>query len=367
MVEVGKKKSLISECIFTLRLLLACFALLILIFGLTVSLSWSAWLLLGGQFLFAVSIIAPWSGPRRTARSLAGVAGVLMLAGSFIVVARQGVVNPRPGEVYSLGSESPLPFGELIEERDIVFLATRILPFMGGLTFKESAGLLPSIVALYSSMDSQRGSFSSPLTHSLIGFPYVGNSPVLSFDPVQSHSSNRAIVFLHGVGGNWSLMCWLVAEAAESIGASTHCPSLGILGTWGANRGRAILSELLDSLKSQGKSEVYLVAMSAGAVGAGQLARDFEKQLHGVALLNGSHPAIRDVDLPLFLLWSSDDERFPANLLAWIAKGAAERNPHVTRAEVAGGHLFPVKQKDEFLKLLKSWLRSVADEEPHET
>ena len=358
--DTRDKKGFLEECIFSLRLLLVVFSLSILIAGFTVSLSVSAYLLLIGQFLFALGFLAPVPPTVVPSRKAIGYLALFMVVATLVTNARRELITPNHGELVSPGNGSSLGAFELIPERDIVLLASRSLPFMGGISLTESENLLPTLYDMYAAMEEQRGNFSSPLFQSIIGMPYVANSEVLTFSPLTSGHPERAIIFLHGVGGNWSLLCWLISEAADSIGAQTFCPSLGILGTWGSERGMSVLGDLITKLQADGKQEIYLIGMSAGAVGAGQLAKTYEKKLHAVALICGSHPGIRDVSLPVLFLYGVRDERFPPKILRWIAKKSDVRNPEVTIMEVDGGHFLPIKQKDTFLKLLTSWLIKVS-------
>lgn len=363
MLIRSNKKSFLSECYFTLRLLISAFSLFILIASLTVELSARGYILIFSQALIVLGFLVPLRASKWRVRRFVGFLALICLIVTIIFGVRQEVVVPRNGGIFSVGSPNSLHWGEIVPERDIVLLATRILPFIGGLSFTEASGLLPSISRLYAAMDSERDRYTSPLLESLIGLPYLFDSKVLSFNFQEDEPSKRAIVFLHGVGGNWALLCWILSQGGKSIGANTYCPALGILGTWGSNRGRFVVRGLLSKLRSQGKTEIYLIAMSAGAVGASQIAQEFENELHAIALLSGSHPAIRKVQLPLLFIYGKNDERFPPKLLSWVARASSQRNASVTIDEVDGGHFFPIKQTDKFLELLRIWLGEVASDE----
>ena len=129
---------------------------------------------------------------------------------------------------------------------------------------------------------------------------------------------------------------------------------------WGSDRGREIVRDLLATLMERGTTDIYLVGVSAGAVGAALLTQEFAPHLRGVALISGSHPAIRDAKIPILLLYGRQDERFPPQLLRWIAQESAKRNPAVTIEEVEGDHLYPLKHFDEFTTLLRTWLKELA-------
>jgi pimeloyl-ACP methyl ester carboxylesterase len=129
---------------------------------------------------------------------------------------------------------------------------------------------------------------------------------------------------------------------------------------WGSDRGREIVSELLTTLSVRGKSEIYLVGLSAGAVGAATLARGFESQLRGVALVSGAGPAIWDTKLPILFVYGRNDERFPPNLIAWIAKRTAPGNRSVMISEVDGDHLLAIKQHETLYTIVVEWLRNLA-------
>ena len=129
---------------------------------------------------------------------------------------------------------------------------------------------------------------------------------------------------------------------------------------WGSDLGREIVRDLLATLIERGTTDIYLVGVSAGAVGAALLTQEFAPHLRGVALISGSHPAMRHAKIPVLLLYGRQDERFPPQLLRWIAQASAKRNPAVTTVEVDGDHLYPFKRFDEFTTRLGAWLEKVA-------
>ena len=362
MIRDKEKRSLASQIAFTMRLIVVVYALGLLASGLWAGVTLSTSLLLVAQSLAIFGLVSPV--PRRAlfARRAIGTLAALCFLLTIILRAEHEAIPPRQGELLSVGGTHHLTFGDIIPERDILATATRFLPLVGGLSLSEATDLLPAISTLYRSMNTERGTYTSPLLLSVLGAPLLFDSKVLSFEAPNSERSQRALVFLHGTGGNIGLLCWIISKAGEVINANTYCPSLGPLGMWGSDRGREILRDLITTLNARGKTEIYLVGVSAGAVGAAQLASEFALHLRGIALVSGSHPAIRETNLPVLFLYGTRDERFPPKLLRWIANQSAQRNPNTTLAELEGDHLLVIKQFDSLLSELSRWLSKVASE-----
>lgn len=362
MTRTQKERSLLKQIGFAARLVIIAYSGLLVVSAIWVGVTPVTYLLLILQFIALFMFVSPV--PRRGLRPRTRVGLVAAAAFVTIVVinARREVTSPRHGELLSVAGARVVSVGDIVPERDLLAIGSRFLPLIAGLSLSEASDLLPAISMLYDAMGLERDRYTSPLIPSLVGLPLLFDSKVLTFLSQESALSKRAVVFLHGTGGNIGLLCWIISKGANAINADTYCPSLGALGMWGADRGREILRDLLATLSARGKSEIYLVGISAGAVGAAELVHEFESRLRGVALVSGAHPAIRGATLPVLFVYGQKDERFPPQLLAWIAKQSAQKNPAVTIAEVEGDHLLAIKRHEALLAIFAQWLRDVVGE-----
>lgn len=357
-----EKRTLASQIGVSLRLIVVAYSLGLLISGIWAGVTLTTLLLLISQLIATCAFVSPVPRTSSFPRRALGLLAIVCVVGIGTLRACHHVIPPLNGELISVAGIRRLAVADIIPERDMLTTGTRFLPLIGGLSLSESSGLLPAISTLYTAMDTERGRYTSPLIPSLLGTPLIFDSEVLTFEAPDSERSKRALVLLHGTGGNIGLLCLILSKGGEAIHANTYCPSLGPLGMWGSDRGRGILSELITLLKARGKTEIYLVGISAGAVGAAQLAHEFESHLRGLALVSGSHPAIRETNLPVLFLYGTRDERFPPKLLRWIANQSAQQNPNTTLAELEGDHLLMIKRSDSFLSELRRWLSKVAPE-----
>ena len=360
MNNTGGKQSLLQQCSFTIRLVVTVYSALLLITGIWSRVSLGTFLILILQFAVFFGFVSPVPRRGSTLRKGVGVVGLIALFGAVLLSARHEVAPPRLGEHFSVAGARSQAIGDVVPERDMLSVAAKFLPLIGGLSLSEASGLSAAISSLADSMVQERGPYESPLIPSLIGTSYFFDSKVLALAPLAGSSTNRAVVFLHGTGGNIGLICWIISKAASHIEADTYCPSLGVLGMWGTSRGRQILSELLINLRARGKEEIYLVGISAGAVGAAELLDEFESEFRGVALLNGAHPDISTAKLPILFLYGMQDERFPPNLIAWVARQSIRNNPRVTVTEFDGDHLMVIKQHAALKGGLAKWLSQLA-------
>ena len=354
MIFKKTKRTLIGELLFIGRLLPCLVSLGLLVATMSLDLSARGYLFGILLFPFAVAVVAPL-GKSKAKQWIAILSGTSIL-GLIVFGIIQKSVQPKEGQIYCPSKTNSAVLGGILEERDIVLIMARFLPFIGGISFSEAKGLVPELIKSYDEMESEQGKYSSLLFDSLAGIPYFVGSEILAFDAKNPSNQKSAVIFLHGTGGNFALLCWMISKGSQSIGAATYCPTLNVLGNWGSETGRKIVSQLISDLRSKGTEHIYLAGLSAGAVGAGQIAGSLAEELEGVGLLFGGHPAIRTLKKPVLFMYGKDDERFPVELLSWVAKLSAKTNPQVTINIVEGGHFFALQHNEQFLELFKAWL-----------
>lgn len=269
--------------------------------------------------------------------------------------------NPQNGLLFkSPGGSQINPINRILKEEDVVYLSTRTLGLLYGLTSKESQGLLPSVEVNYEKMRNSEGDYTSPLLASVIGLNYGNSNDSLLFCggecKEKKNEISSAVIFLHGVGGNWSLICWTLAKPLNDLGMLVVCPSLGPLGMWGSDSGEKIVVRTIEDLKKRGIKRIYLSGISAGAVGVGELAHKIEGELDGVILLFGAHPNIDLTAIPTLLIYGKDDERFPAKLIEWVIKQREKKKSGLHSYGIDGGHFEIVKNDKKIIELIKNWL-----------
>ena len=96
---------------------------------------------------------------------------------------------------------------------------------------------------------------------------------VVIAEPTSETLPRSGIIFLHGYGGNFTLQCWLIAEAGNRRGMVTLCPSTAPGGRWWNAHATSILEETITYLHQRGVERIYLAGLSNGGIGASQLAQ----------------------------------------------------------------------------------------------
>ena len=218
-------------------------------------------------------------------------------------------------------------------------------------TKSELEGFRDALAEAYDDMEASVGTVRSPFFGTLMD-DNDERFDALIFDraPTAGAGSERpGVVFLHGFGGNWSVLCWLVAEAVDE--AMTICPSADLTGRW--ERFGARVRVAIAELRRRGVSRVYLAGLSQGAVGASRLMEQLEdQQLAGLMLLFGftRHPP--PTRLPTLLLAADNDVRFRL--------ASAEKRyelDHVDLVVVAGDHFALVKRREPVATAISKWFK----------
>lgn len=167
--------------------------------------------------------------------------------------------------------------------------------------------------------------------------------------------TDRAVVFLHGFGGNALLPCAVVAEAADRAGAMTICPSLGGAGHWRGAAGARVLDATLDWLtERRGIRRVVLAGLSNGGIGASRLAARCGPRLAGLVLISGAAHGTRTALPALVIHGDADTMTAPG-----AARAFARRSPRATLHEVPGNHFVLLHRRAELVEAMGAWLRPV--------
>ena len=162
------------------------------------------------------------------------------------------------------------------------------------------------------------------------------------------------MVFLHGFAGSFTLECWLVARAADAIGAITVCPATGFSGRWSDRDGERTLRATLDFLRARNIRRVYLAGLSNGAAGAAALAPRFAGSLAGLILISGAPAAGPAAGLPALVVHGDRDPMASAAL----PRARMPRQHHARYAGFDAGHFVLLTHRDEARAAIASWLRA---------
>ena len=240
----------------------------------------------------------------------------------------------------------------IFNEQDMVLFGSQIAPSIGFVSQREYQSLIPTLTQTYGEMDVEGITPLSPVLTTYLGWQQPDAFDVLIAAP-STGKSETGILFLHGFGGNFTLQCWLIAKAANRIGAVTLCPSTDPSGQWWKQQGTAILQESLDYLHRLGVKRIYLAGLSNGGIGASRLAGRFQGDLAGLILISGADPYAEITPLPVLVIHGQSDERIPASIAGDYAEAS---KPNSTYLLLDGDHFVLLKEAGKVQAAIVDWL-----------
>lgn len=334
-----------------LRVVLIAACLSIFLAGLLTHLRFSGRILTFGCLLVAISLV-PLNSRRWS--FLSGITGALLFCLSIIVCFSSQ--SPSAKNIFTTepyGSHVRYFLGSLIQEEDGFSLALPGLSLIGAITSHENIGLKVKLRSEYENMRKRIGDFPTPLVAS-----YLGAQTESSFDLISLSSgsnSKKAIIFLHGFGGNWSLLCAIFSEIVSPNGFDVFCPTVGPIGLWKEEQGKITIDRTLKMLEDKGYRDIYLAGLSNGAVGVSVHSDYFKQRLKGLILLFGIHSGVAKAELPTLVVFGSQDERFEPMVVREIAKRQTWLPDLLTMTEVEGDHFAILKEKWRVSKAIQDW------------
>ena len=239
------------------------------------------------SFLFALSLSGLVRSKALTLFCVGGAVVCLMLS------ARLFGRNNRV-RAFRLPSQQPVHlFSRFLPEEIGVYTGTLVGPYVGLMTEKEYNGLLAILNTSYRELRASRGYFPSPLYTTPFGSHTEKGFDLLVLDP--GRSARGSLLFLHGAGGNFTLLCGVIAEAAAHADLKTYCPSMRLEGRWHRHDGRAILEKSIDFIrKDQQRGPLFVAGLSNGAAGAQALSAEYSTHFTGLILLYGYQRGVQD-------------------------------------------------------------------------
>ncbi|MEL6181467.1 MAG: alpha/beta hydrolase [Myxococcota bacterium] len=326
-----------------------------LLVGLMLPASFPTLVSLFGGVLVAVGLAtAPWRWqPGSRLRGLSRAALALIVVAQFI---RMLPISGVSGQVWPYEGNLRGVLHRLVDEQDIAMLGTRVLVAAGQLSSAESKGLAPAMAERYQAMFRTDGVVPTPLLSTAFGLQHPEAFDTLVIEPMAEEAPSRAVVFLHGYAGNFTLPCWQIAQAARLAGAVTVCPSVGLKGDWWTPQGQATVEATLDRLKARGITSVVLAGLSNGGIGASLLAPRLAARLDGVVLISGVSARAKPTRLPTLVIHGAGDTMTLFAVARRYARRGGRRN---TLVRLKGRHFALMTEHEAATQALTSWLQAL--------
>jgi pimeloyl-ACP methyl ester carboxylesterase len=210
--------------------------------------------------------------------------------------------------------------------------------------------LLDAMSESYAMMAEDEGIVGSPWAAT-----YLGMQSRESFDmQVFEADGDAAVIFLHGFGGNFTLPCWEVAQAAERANVATFCPSTEWQGRWWLGGAVAVLRETLEHVRAEGYDRVYLAGLSNGGIGLSRIAPKFADDVDGLIFISGISAHATPTALPTLVIHGDRDVMTETSVAATYARQAYDGK----YIQVSGGHFVLLEDREVIRPAIADWLQT---------
>ena len=228
-----------------------------------------------------------------------------------------------------------------------------------GLTAQEAQGLYANLDRVYSSLSSD-ALFKD--VHSAL--PYclaekrASHGHYFAYYPEKVAGDTRAIVFLHGFGGNFLFYTYLLKEEFPN--------AVILLPSWSASWQDGTMQYLDDMYKDvQRKRSLSirkpcLMAISAGGPAGFRLYNEHPDRFSGYVSI-ASAPPLKVVptlndDLKILMVNGKRDSGFRIAHVQGIASKLTKRLPHFEFHALDGDHFFLLSKREETFRLIKAFV-----------
>lgn len=338
-----------------LRVMVLALSAALFLSGLMVDLTFGGTLLIATQLTFIYGALC--QAVRAPLRILFMIGSPIVAVG--IVISNIGAISYN--SLVRVENTSGATFSQnlnlLIREEDGIKEIFKLLSLIRFISSEESEGLFPALSREYSSLRERYGLFPSPLTTTFLGLERPDSFNKVTFPLPNNEVPAGTVVFLHGTGGNWTLICSIVADMVAPLKFQTICPSTNPLGGWTTASSVQIVSETISAAEKSGE-KIYLAGISAGAVGTGFLAQKYQKKLSGVILISGVVPGLKELDVDTLLITGERDERFTQKIVEWALRQNRRNLGKVEHRTISGDHMAIIKQKAKIESIVREWLSS---------
>ena len=274
--------------------------------------------------------------------------GLLLL----VAVMTFRIVTAARGPTISMtraGANAPL-LDRLLPERDVAVTSARAVILAGILPAHDTKNLVATLKTTFAKMDASDRAYPSPIAMTSLSLQNESAQDTLVIG-APNPGSHDAVLFLHGFGGNFTLQCWAVAQAARRANATTFCPSTRMAGDWWRGDGPPIANDMLADLKAKGFDRIVLAGLSNGGVGASRIAPQLHEKIVGLLLISGAAPDAKAAGVPTIAFEGDDDTMMTPEVVRDYAE-----NTGATYVELAGTHFLLIEDLDEMTSKMADWL-----------
>lgn len=293
-----------------------------------------------------------WPKTLSEARLLFGPGSLGLIA--FVAMASWKLAERTPGAEPRLGPHETRGrvVTRLFEERDAAVLGARwMVPLVLG---RELAGLHSALSEHYPRMTADGVALGTAILPTYLGWQ---NEDAFDLHVLEGRGPERDldVLFLHGSGGSFSLLCWQVAISVRELGVRTHCPAMGPSGDWDGRHGRPILEAMLDRLADR---RLVVVGLSAGSLSLSVLGPELVEErpnVVGLVLISGAERRAEPTALPTLLLHGTEDRMTRVE----PARHYAERAPNARLVEMPSGHFALLDHHETVERELAAFVRGL--------
>lgn len=311
-----------------------------------------AWLWMLVYALVTLGLFWLQTEPRR--------AKILLAIGLTLTAITIGL-RSRGAKTTPLGAQLTLPAGtpgrfinRLGVEADLGTMLFIAFSDVGAIHRESASRAWSHLRSLYRTMrvDSDYAPIPSPVASNILAMGSPDGFESLVFNPPAEGRAPRAIVYLHGYGGQMKLPCWMLARRMPD--ALVVCPTVGLRGEWALDSAQAIFSRSIDYARERSQA-VYTVGQSSGGTGLLRfINRNLMGHIDGVVLISGFdenyYDDLRRSNIPVLILHGQNDARTPA----FTVEGLANVN-RVRNIEMPGGEFLMYENQDQTLEEIDSF------------
>ncbi|MFO0575226.1 MAG: alpha/beta hydrolase [Polyangia bacterium] len=239
----------------------------------------------------------------------------------------------------------------VVEEGDLAVPGARLLVLAGALHDPDARAVPGALRTAYAELRAEAGEVASPVLTTYAGLQSAQRADLVVIEP--RAPSRGALIFLHGFAGNFTLQCWLIAQAARAAGLVTLCPSTGWRGDWWSAQGEQILRGTVKLAREQFPGRLFAAGLSNGGAGLARLAPRLRGTFDGLVLISGTSDAPAP-GAPVLVVHGSRDAMSSAqHARAYAARVGGEYT------SLDAGHFALLLRREEACRRVAAWLERI--------
>jgi hypothetical protein len=240
----------------------------------------------------------------------------------------------------------------VVEEGDLVVPGARLLSAAGALRDPDARAVPGALRGAYAELRAAAGDVGSPLLTTYAGLQSAARADLVVIEP--GAPASGALIFLHGFAGNFTLECWLIAQAASAAGLVTLCPSTGWRGDWWSAEGEQILRRTVRLARERFPGRLFAAGLSNGGAGLARLAPRLRGTLDGIVLISGTSDAPAPGTPVLVVHGSRDAMSSPQHARAYADRVGGEY------VSLEAGHFALLLRRQEGCRRVAAWLQRIS-------